>query len=559
MAPVYDEPANPMDQIVVYLTASSHGVGQRLGLDAIDSRLRAIPLRQSLLLLSEMCFKTEQISVAPVDVAAQIELAQRVFPAAFMPRAIEGLRNRPPVCVVLSPQVLVLLGIRLMAVSRDDVPEEPIETLAKNLGALCLAFGDHVSDVPPNDDATILEFVRLGLFYGQSQHPGWLSLAGRLFFDVLPRLTDHPEWCDPLNRFEEAAGLSLERFWAITALQGTAASSETQFLFPVNITEHPIPGEELDRWAAMMSTPIPEAAAAAQFDISRPTGWSMTAVWKRPIVDFGTGKGPVLRQWLLDMQTEPSQMFWHVRDAIVEQGLTHRTWSNLYGRAVEVLGVDLLSEHVGKTDALTEAKFVQRWSIPAASKRADAAIATADGDLVVIDFVSRQFTKETASSGDFHSLSKDLKLGVTEKLQQVDVTLARAVAAGDGSKRIFPVVVLAGTFPMFPVLDPIVNAEMDELGMEVIGVHPDCRPWMALDLLNWMLLLRISTLTDTSVPDLLDSWQKSDLARNTFRDWALLDGPGRDLPGGGLPDDWRGRVNGYLGITGKPTRDAGMA
>ena len=38
-------PADPMDQVVVYLTASGQGVGQRLGLDTIDKRLRTTTLR----------------------------------------------------------------------------------------------------------------------------------------------------------------------------------------------------------------------------------------------------------------------------------------------------------------------------------------------------------------------------------------------------------------------------------------------------------------------------------------------------------------------------------
>ncbi len=67
----------------------------------------------------------------------------------------------------------------------------------------------------------------------------------------------------------------------------------------------------------------------------------MSSVWKRPVIDFGEGKGPALRPRLLQMQAEPAQMFWHVRDVLVADGIEHLAWSRLYGAAVEGLGVQL--------------------------------------------------------------------------------------------------------------------------------------------------------------------------------------------------------------------------
>ena len=192
--------------------------------------------------------------------------------------------------------------------------------------------------------------------------------------------------------------------------------------------------------------------------------------------------------------------------------------------------------------------FVEAWSIPPAAKRADAAIVGGGGDLVVIDFVSRQFTRETTTTGDFAALVKDLKLGVTEKLEQVDVTLRHALAAGAGSHRIFPLVVIAGAFPMMPPLDAVINDGLAALKIEVINSMPNCRPWMVLDLLGFLTLLGVSTATGVGVPDLLDQWQRSPLARNEFREWALRDGPARQLPGGGLPNDAWPRISRYLGF-----------
>jgi hypothetical protein len=239
-------------------------------------------------------------------------------------------------------------------------------------------------------------------------------------------------------------------------------------------------------------------------------------------------------------------MFWHVRDALVADGVRHSDWSGLYGAAVERLGKDLLREHAEPSILLDEADFVTAWGIPVGEKRADIAISTPDGDLVVIDFVGRQFTRDTTTTGDFSALERDLRMGVIEKLEQVDVTLRYALAAGAGRARIFPLVVLAGPFPAIPPLDLPIDQELSHLGVKVLHGHPACRKWAAMDLVSFLYLLTTSSKTGDSIPKLLDEWQQSGLARNTFRDWALIDGPAKGLPGGGVPEDWQQRVLGLL-------------
>jgi hypothetical protein len=539
----------PMDQIVAYLAAGL-GVGQRLKLDTIDRRLRRLPLRQSLMILSQICFKVDKAALPPMAVDAQIEIANQIFPREFLPAALGRLRQPYPRVMVMSPQVIVLLGIRLLAVSADNVGDvADHDRLGKELGALLLALADHVDAGPLTVETTVLDLLRLSLFYERSGHSGWLSLAGRLFFEVLPRLVDDPAWVDPLAVFQASAGLTLERFWAITAAQAIlAAHSPEHFLLPTNVQERPIPAVELDAWRRLMVSPLTTAMSAARADMRKPLAWSMTAVWKRPIIDLGGGRGPVLRSSLLQMQAEPSQMFWHVRDVLHEQRVPHLKWSTLYGKAVEVLGIDLLRETLDVNTILNEDAFVKVWSIPSSAKRADVAIIGNHGDLVVIDFVSRQFTQETTTTGDFESLSKDLKLGVAEKLTQIDSTLQHALEAGAGSGRIFPVVVIAGPFPTLPHFHSVINTMMKDQPLSVINKAPQCRPWMVLDLLAFDTLLRVSAEENICVPDLLDQWQNSALARGEFRDWAIREGPARALPNSQLSGDGFRRVSAYLGF-----------
>ncbi len=539
-----ETPVGPMDLMAVHLAASM-GVGQRRVLPTIDRQLRELPLRQSLLLLSEICGKVDRLSLDPAE---QVAFAHRVLPPQAARRAEPLLLRDHPRTGALSSQVIALLGIRLLAVSPDTAPPvDDVPELARRLGGLCLSLADHVGDASQSSESTILEVVRLGVFYASSEHPGWLSLAGRLYFDVLPALAQHPDWMAPLERFREGAAIALERFWAITAMQGSAAEhSDEHFQFPLNLHEHPIPDAELEAWRDLLTQSMEDAASLARQDIEQPVGWSMSSVWKRPIVDFGEGRGPTLRPRLLSMQAEPAQMFWHVRDVLIGQGVDHTAWSGLYGAAVERLGVELARELLPSDVVLDEGEFTERWGIPAGPQRADLGVVTQDGDLVVVDFVSRQFTRDTTSTGDFSALAKDLKLAVAEKLPQVDKTLEHAIAREPEAMRLYPVVVTGGPLPYIPMLDQVIEDELAGQEMTVVGNDPRCTAWVAMDLLNFNLLLRACVLLDVGIGRLIDEWQNSGLGRNTFRAWFLLSGRGKGLEGGGLPDDWIERINRYL-------------
>jgi hypothetical protein len=538
---------SPMDLMDVYLTASM-GVGQRLALATIDARVKRLPLRRTLLMISEICFLAEQASSR--DPQPRRELAGRILPSPFLPAvdrvmATPGLRVHP-----VSPQILVHLGLRVLALSpATDGAGLSDDALAKEVGALCLALGDHVHSAGLDAETTTLEVLRLGLFYGVAEHGGWLSLTARLFLDVLPTMQSHPDWIDVAHVFEAQSVVKLDRYWAITAIQGMiAVHDSTSFILPMNVDGYQIPEGELSAWSSTMSSSLAEAGRAAAIDLLRPIGWSMGAVWERPIVDLGDGRGPVLRPRLLQAHAEPAHMFWHVRHALVAAGVEHEQCSRLYGAVVERLGLDLLHECVGQSLVLDEDEMTHRWSIPKGAKRGDAAVIQPDGDLVVIDFVARQFTRETTSTGDFSALASDLRKAVVDKAEQIDSTLAFALKAGEPHRRIYPVVVVAGPFPLSPPLVGWIADAVKKRQLEVIGGHPDCSELVVLDLLNFHLLLRLSERCSLPLTALAQQWLDSSLGANSFRDWATTDGPARDVPGGGQADDWHARLRTILGL-----------
>ena len=531
---------SPLHLIGTYLSPSI-GVGQSRRIETIDERLRRLPLDQSLLILSEMCFRVEQ---AIGDVDALIELTQRIFPAAVAKRATEELHRRNGV-VPVAPQVLVLLGIRLLAVSDGTAPDRVDDELARELGGLCLSLTDRLEAEPLNPESMTLEILRLGLFSSKNDFSDWLTLTCRLFFETLPEMTEHPDWNSPAATFEATTGLTLERFWAITVLQGIlAGESPEDFQFPVTFPDYPLTTEECEKWMHMLSRPVDNAKELAKIDAQQLNGWAMSTVWKRPVIDLGSGRGPVLRPRLLQMQAEPAQMFWHLGDALETGKNEHLKWSRLYGGVVEHLGIKLLRENLPTESVLAEKDLVAKWRIPQQNaKRADAAVIGHES-LVVIDFVARQFTLKTTTDGDFGELIRDLRKGVTEKLLQVDSTLAYAIKSGF-TGRIYPMVVTAGPLPSNHLLAFAIAAELDALELQVIGVARNCMPWIAVDLVNFSLLVRYAKARQEDLAHIIDEWQNSAFNRSTFRDWHVsVHG---DFPDRARSSEWTKYLNRYSG------------
>lgn len=142
------------------------------------------------------------------------------------------------------------------------------------------------------------------------------------FLDVLPGLSDHPDFIDIASEFRQHIGLSLARFWAITAVQGIAAAeSDKHFVFPIDV-EDKIGSIALNLWARSMLITLERARHDSLANLDQPIGWGVTARWDKPILDFGGHRGPVLRPRLFQSQAEPAQLFWHIRHALAARKLS---------------------------------------------------------------------------------------------------------------------------------------------------------------------------------------------------------------------------------------------
>lgn len=521
---------NPIDLMQVFVTPSM-GVGQRLGMDKIDARLSALPLRLVMELLGQANCHADQ-SINRQD--RQRELADRFFPPAFH-RRLHELLDANPNFVPVSSQVVANLAVRALVVcpDRDYVPEE-VDDTARVLGALTLALAEYVMEGAQNEKDLALAVARMALYFRLNDLSSWYEVARRLLFETLPSLAGHADYVDADAVCRAEYGLDLELLWALTVAFGTAARTNTDFyLVPQQIQGGVLDDDTLARWSRVWTKPLEESRTLAQTDLAAGTWWSFSSFFDHPVIAITPDRGVAVRPAFLAQKATPAGMFWVVRNAFVAAGGDHERWARLFGIAVETLARQLITELAPGAELLADDDAVRaRWGH---GKVCDTVLF--GRTWVAIDFVHRQLTKASASTGDFDDLARDLRLASVDKLEQIDEALQRGLAIESAPDAIIPLVVVGAPFPT----SPLVMKHIEEaLGSrQVIGSNPTCTPPAVMDLSEFHVLLQVAGAQDRDIAEVLHEWLASDMGRDSFRSWLTTDGPGREIPGGGaISAEW---------------------
>lgn len=533
-------PTRYTDLTYFYLTPAV-GVGQRLALATIDQRLAGLPLWPTMMLLPQIAFRADQIS--PLDRAGQVEFAQQLLPASMVDRAVGALAH--PQSVVVSSQTVLNLAVRAVVHCQESETDSQldIEVLARQLGGLLLALGDHMSRGDTGYDSLALELVRAELFFRTNDLTAWYEIADRLFFEVMPAMTDDEDFIDVDGVIQTTYEMDFEFFWALTTAYGIAARYDPEhYRVPANFAERPISPDVLGRWCNAWFIDVDDARDLAINDVASGSWWAFSAFFDRPVLRTSGTTGVVVRPAFLAIKATPPGMFWAIRNAFVEQGGEHRRFSAFFGRAVERLGRCLVDEYLSDVAVLRDECAIRtRWS-GEASKTCD--LVLLGESWIGIDFVYRQFTRDTAATGGIDDLVRDVSRGATEKVVQIDETFARGLEVEPvGPQALYPVVVVGGPFPMNKRIAEEVVAGLRRANAKVVGVNPACRPPAIMDLSEFHVLLQVSHATGATVTEILDDWFASRLDSANFRNWLTTDGPGRGLPGGGaISCRWQQRL-----------------
>lgn len=516
-----------------YLTPQG-GVGQRLGLDSIDERLRELPLTRTLQILSQIVFVTDK---AALNRGEQMGLARQILPASIAECALRRLEQQPKAALT-STQVVLNLAVRALANCGDDdlCADHGDDWLAKQLGVLILALGDFTSrDAQGGTDreTLTLELVRVTLFSSVNALHGWYRVTDALLFDVLPTLSAHPGFVDVDALLLSDLGLTLSRLWALTVAYGLLSYTEPGgFRLPRVIEGGSVPEVDVGRWMNVWSASLEESRSVAKVEASQPGSWSFGTLYTKPVVQLGPLSGIVVRPFFLAQKATVSGMFWAIREPYVRTGRAHERLAQLFGAAVETLGRTILARNPGAYEWVSETEMPTRWG----EGHCCDALGLGDGWLA-IDFVFHQLTRATTTTGAFDALASDIQKAVIKKVGQIDDTLRRALETEAQPQRIVPVVVVGALFPGNPLLASYVAAELAQQQLQVIGIDDRCATPAILDLAEFNMAIEASVASGRSLHELLDEWLASPMGAMSMREWLVTDGPGRAVPDHDIEDE----------------------
>jgi hypothetical protein len=522
--------ASPLDLVLVYLTPSDHGIGQRLSIPKIDQRLGQLPLRPVLELLAIAAHRADR-SITGID--ERLTLARDLLREGRTRTRALAMISSGPLAVASAQQVLAL-ALRALRACPDDARPVPAD-LRFRVGDLLVAMGDHLSERRgETNDELLLETVRSGLFYRLQGIGDWYSTAHDVFFDIIPTLSADPEFIDPSDVVSRHLGLSLGLLWALNASVGIAVMGDPKVqVFPKKIGE--VTEDLALRWHEANTQTVEEARQSCIEDLESGSPWSFTTFFLRPILKIEPERHMPMRPQFLALKATVIGMYQIVFDLLKLDGADqHLRWSRFFGRAVEAYGRRLFLELLPDSPVIS---FPDDRPASAQAEKACDVLLT-DGDAVIaLDFVHRVLTLSTQTHGSPADLDKDLKLAILEKIDQIDTTLRTALAADNSASRIFAVVVMSGPLPMTPIAESHIAGLVATGSREVVGIDPRCRPIAVLELYELKMLLRTASDNQLSISDVLDSWLQSSFGGNNFRDWLLSQSqiePGRSVPG----DSW---------------------
>jgi len=544
----HSDGTRPIDLASYYLTARL-GIGQALTIGSIHRRLSLYPVNEVLECLAEICIRADHLPIRQPD--KNIAFARWLFPRQSLRRAELALTD--PHASPMSSQVAVNLALHALVACAPTgrPPDKP--DLIRTLGGLCLALGDHLGRDRNDDDLSMtVEITRLGLFYTQNDLSSWLDLAHELFFEVMPSMTDDHDFVDCGGVVSDAYGINFERFWALTVVEGIAVSEAPGAIpLPQRVEGWNVTEEELAAWTTAWSSSIDDARAASRRDIDRATGWSFEAFADRPLIQLGGGdKLVAVRPAWIPSKATPAGMFWAVRHPFVAAGGSHSTWSQFMGRAVEELGRRLVARYLPHIKVVEESEIVT-WGTGS-----NCDLMLLETGVLAIDFVFRQFTKESSGTGNFADLAADLRKAAVQKLHQIDKSLAKGIAGSHlppGS--LYPMVVIGGPFPVNPLLYDAVQSAFSAEPSEVLGHDVSARPFALIDMGSFLALLRVAQGLQIELSALLEGWLTSGMAKSSLRDWLTTDGPR-------LSDEipelrWGSRAFALLGLPQPPLQQLG--
>lgn len=506
---------SPMDLIGVYLMPQI-GVGQSLNINTIQKRLKSLPLSRTLAVLAQIAYRADK-SVSRED---RIELANALLRPVYANKAIQMINsNSRERYFVVASQIVVGLGLHALVHCTDEDTGIEDQELIYEIGDLLLALAGTLDGKVTGRDGVLMDLVRMDIWYKVHDVDRWYELAHSLIFDILPTLDKEKDWIDYRKLIENATGMTLEVFWALTNSMAVYTDSDPKngYIFPPNVQSEHISKETVNNWTSFWAIDITDAKKKAEDDINDNGLWSFSAFYDRPLTKLDDGRFLSIRPWFITTKSTPTGFFNVVDRLNRESGGDYQMWARLFGKATEMLGRKLINDHILGVRQVNEDDMEGLWG---KGKVCDCVLI--DNDWIALDFVYRRVSKPTTTTGSITDLATDLQRGVFEKLEQIDDTLTRALKVeAEPTGNMFPLVVVGAPFPV----NGLLLAEVDKWVLSerrgTIGTNSKCREPLIIDLEEFWALLEAAEHNNLAPAELLRRWSDSPLKVSNFRNWLV--------------------------------------
>jgi hypothetical protein len=487
---------HPRDQYVYQLAALNHATNDLALLDEYQQRFLA--------------------RVAP-DVAEVVRLA--------LAGRVDGQPRR-----FLARQI-VLLALRLVLVPPDPAPATDanltagLANLDLEVAAVLLAqlAADAITQRRQDDEprfggtaeSLAMEVIASHLF-NERDDPGDLLARYRLLWtrygDQLKRVRLRRR---PVELLEEAAGLDFDDLTALGfGYYAAALSYRPDTPVVVNAFANIAIGRPvIEQFLGLFSSTTDELVQVLR---DRQLPWQMLPLAERPLLRVGDNVIVLDERYLLDRVTRG--LYWLVHDQEkLQHGEQARVlWTQAYGEMIESRAEDQLRQLAPPLVTSAASTFFTEEDLQRAfpsSKNIDAGI-DFGADVVLAEVVSATVTVATRETPDAESFRKDAEKIVMKKARQLHATAVNLLTdpqpAGSPlrapARRIFPVVVCGGQFPVNPITLRDVKRQLTTEGLLTDG---RIQPLVLLDLEELEACDALHETRHVTMPQLVGDWQQS--------------------------------------------------
>lgn len=328
--------------------------------------------------------------------------------------------------------------------------------------------------------------------------------------------------------FKEATDVDKDDFTAVAL--AIWAHCETHDAFPIPaaaLDAINLPRPVIDAVLTIISATVDEFGA--QIESLPPdyqTEWSFDALRRFPILRLETGDLLVLSKNLLIDRIYGWLPIFDLREGFKAAGRA-RDAERAYGWFRHLCELDALEgieqlagERLYRSDAIQAAFGID-------DRNADAAIEYPDA-WVVVEIGTHQISRATAVATTPQGLENDLKHGIDEKAAQLDATIRELIAdesrltnrAALPRRRYVPVLVLTEGFPVNPLTTTAIKERLTRAGL---FQDPRVVPLHILDQEELDMAEAIGEGDGTSLLQLLEAHERSNLSTSAFKDWLILE------------------------------------